>query len=179
MNTAILYSTFIMPIFSAAASALFANPFFILPSLITNYVVFKRSGVYFYGDRAEVVNLFLKQNGKQVIIETRDGDSRTVNNTDIYHPKHINTQWDSRIDFNYGANNYQYIRGNAISYDDWVLDSVLEGKFIDTRNVEYDFDLSKEFTWDFRELVEIKKRKRVVDRVVKPTASNLSKIDST
>jgi len=56
---------------------------------------------------------------------------------------------------------------------------VLEGKFIDTRNTDYDYDLSKEFTWDFRELVEIKKRNRVVDRIIKPTASSLVKINSS
>jgi len=53
---------------------------------------------------------------------------------------------------------------------------VLENRFINTRNVQYSFDLTKdEFTWDFKELVELKKRKRIVNRVIKPTARNLSK----
>lgn len=179
LNTSILYSTFIMPLYNAAASALFANPFFLVPSLAANYVIWRRSHVYFYGDRAEIVNIFLKPNGKQCILETRDGDSHVVNNTDIYQPKMIADAHDARIDFNYGANNYRYIRGNTIILDEWCLNQVLEGKFIDTRNTDYDYDLSKEFTWDFRELVEIKKRNRVIDRVIKPTARNLAKIDST
>jgi len=110
-----------MPLYTAAASALFANPFFLVPSLAANYVIWKRSNVYFYGDRAEIVNIFLKPNGKQCILETRDGESNLVNNTDIYHPKVIADSYDARIDFNYGANNYRYIRGNAIICDEWCL----------------------------------------------------------
>jgi hypothetical protein len=178
LNTSILYSTFIMPIYSAAASALFANPFFLLPCLGANYLIWRRSHVYFYGDRSEVVNIFLKPNGKQIMLETRDGESRLVNNTDIYHPKTISDNHDSRVDFNFGANNYCYIRGNTIIQDSWVLDNVLNGNFVDTRNTDYDFDLSKEFTWEFRDLVEIKKRNRVVDRVVKPTIASLTKLQS-
>ena len=55
---------------------------------------------------------------------------------------------------------------------------VLDNKSIDTKNVEYDFDFTKEFTWDFRELVEIKKRKRYVSRVYKPTFKVLNSVRS-
>jgi hypothetical protein len=89
LNGAILYSTFVMPIFTATFSAIFANPIFLIPSLTFNYLIYKRSYIYFYGDRAEVVNMFLKQNGKQVIIETLDGESKIINNTDIYGAKFI------------------------------------------------------------------------------------------
>ena len=58
--------------------------------------------------------------------------------------------------------------------DSWVLDRILDNKNIDTKNLEYDFDFTKEFTWDFRDLVEIKKRKRYVVRTLKPTAKVLS-----
>lgn len=44
------------------------------------------------------------------------------------------------------------------------------------KNVDFDFDITKEFTWDFRELVEIKKRKRVVNKVYKPTMKTLGKL---
>lgn len=168
-----------MPLYTAAASALFANPIFLLPSLFGNYFMWRRSHCYFYGDRAEVVNIFLKSNGKQIIIETRNGESKLVNNSDLYDFKIIEDPHGERIDFGYGANIYQYIRGNTIIHDSWCLESIMEGKFIDTRNVDYDFTLTKEFTWDFRELVEIKKRNRVVDRVIKPTCKNLLRIDST
>ena len=46
------------------------------------------------------------------------------------------------------------------------------------KNVDFDFDITKEFTWDFRELVEIKKRKRVVNKVYKPTMKTLGKIQN-
>jgi hypothetical protein len=38
--------------------------------------------------------------------------------------------------------------------------------------------VTKEFTWEFRDLVEIKKRKKIVHRLYKPTAKVLSGIDS-
>jgi len=71
-----------------------------------------------------------------------------------------------------------YIRGNSIIYDSWVLANVLDKQFIDTRNTGYDFDISKEFTWEFRDLVEIKKRKRIVDRVVAPTVASFTRLIS-
>lgn len=88
---------------------------------------------------------------------------------DFFECKKVETKFESRIDFKHGANIYNFIRGNSIIFDAWVLSNVLENKFIDTRNAKYDFDITKEFTWDFKELVEIKKRKRVVEKVFKPT----------
>ena len=44
------------------------------------------------------------------------------------------------------------------------------------KNVDFDFDITKEFTWDFRELVEIKKRKRVVHKIYKPTMKSVGKL---
>ena len=55
---------------------------------------------------------------------------------------------------------------------------MLDNKNIDTKNVQYDFDFTKEFTWDFRDLVEIKKRKRFVLRTYKPTFKVLSQVKS-
>ena len=162
-----------MPFYKASFAAIFANPLFLLPSLALNYFLYQRYYIFFYGDRAQVVNMFLKPNGKQVIVETRDGESKVVIISDIYESKKIDSKYESRIDFNHGANIFNFIRGNSIIYDAWVLSSVLENKFIDTRNVKYDFDLTKEFTWEFRDLVEIKKKKRVVDIVFKPTISVL------
>ena len=63
-------------------------------------------------------------------------------------------------------------------YDKWVLDQVLKNAFIDAKNQKYDFDITKEFSWDFRELVEIKKRKRFVTKIYRPTLQAMLKIDS-
>ena len=54
----------------------------------------------------------------------------------------------------------------------------MDNKCIDVKNVNYDFDITKEFTWDFRELVEIKKRKRIVEKMYKPTMKTLGKISN-
>ena len=59
-----------------------------------------------------------------------------------------------------------------------MLEQMLDNNNIDTRNVAYDFDITKEFTWDFRDLVEIKKRKRFVTRIYKPTFKVLGQVQS-
>lgn len=51
-----------------------------------------------------------------------------------------------------------------------MLNAILDTDFIDVNNVSYDYDVSSEFTWDYKEMVEIKKRKRVVSRFYKPNA---------
>ena len=62
--------------------------------------------------------------------------------------------------------------------DGWVLEQMLDNKDIDTKNVAYDFDFTKEFTWEFRDLVEIKKRRRYVLRTYKPTFKVLQQVKS-
>ena len=44
--------------------------------------------------------------------------------------------------------------------------------------MEYDFDISKEFTWEFRDLVEIKKRRRYVTKIYPANAKNLLQVRS-
>lgn len=178
-NASILYSTLIMPIYTAQATAVFMNPLFLIPSLLTNFYIWRRSSNYFFGDRAQVVNLFLKPNGKQIIVETRDGHSKIVNNSDIYENKLVETRFFTRIDFYHGANNHCYITGSSHIFDSWTLTQVLEKNFIDTKNIDSEFAISKDFTWEAQDLVDIKKRKRVVDRVIKPTCRNLIRQDST
>lgn len=88
------------------------------------------------------------------------------------------TKLQSRIDLYHGANNYLYLRGNSFAYDSHILSAVLCNNFVDVRNVAYDYDVTKEFTWDFKELVEIKKRKRVVNRFYRPNFKLLERIQS-
>jgi hypothetical protein len=122
--------------------------------------------------------MFLKENGKQVIVETMDGESRIVNNKDFYKAEMITSRYQHRIDLFHGANNYLFIRGNSFAYDSHILTAVLNNDFIDVRNIAYDYDVTKEFTWDFKDLVEIKKRKRVYSRFYRPTPQLLSKLQS-
>lgn len=57
-----------------------------------------------------------------------------------------------------------------------MLTAVLNNDFIDVRNVAYDYDVTKEFTWDFKELVEIKKRKRTFSRFYRPSIKLFEKL---
>jgi hypothetical protein len=177
LNTSILYSLFIQPLFVPAVTAVICNPLFALPSLFLNYALLQRYWVYFMS-RSYVTSLYLKPNGKQVIVETLDGESKTVNNKDFFKADMVTNRYQHRIDIYHGANNYLYIRGNSYAYDSHILTAVLNNDFIDVRNVAYDYDLTKEFTWDFKELVEIKKRIRAVSRFYRPSLGLFAKLTS-
>src|SRR5438105_2212778 len=157
LNASIFYTLFVQPLYVPAVAAVVCNPLFFLPSLVVNYMLYARYYPYFYHPRSQVVNMFLKPNGKQVIVETRDGESKVVNNMDFFDVKPITSRYRHRIDVYHGANNFLYITGNSYIYDAPTLSAVLSNNFVDVKNVAYDFDLTKEFTWDFKELVEIKK----------------------
>ena len=165
-----------MPIYTAEFSAIVANPLFLIPSLAMNYYLYKSSYSLFYMDRSIITNIFLKSNGKQIIAETRAGKSKVINIMDIYQQKQVDLKLDKRLEFYHGANIYCQIRGGTTILDEWLLTAIMENRCVDVRNVDFDFDITKEFTWDFRELVEIKKRKRVVHKVYKPTMKVLGKL---
>jgi len=167
LNTTILYSLFVQPIFVPAITAVICNPLFVLPSLFANYALIQRYASFFQ-TRSFITNMFLKPNGKQVIVETLDGESRVINNKDFFKADQIVSRYQSRTDLYHGANNYLYIRGNSYAYDSHILTAILNNDFIDVKNVAFDYDVTREFTWDFRELVEIKKRKRTVSRFYRP-----------
>lgn len=95
------------------AQSFLCNPLFIVPSLYFNYVLYEKYYVYFFGARSHVQNIFLKPNGKEVILETRDGQSKSIKTSLFYYPKIIKTKYEHRIDLGYGANNYLYIKGNS------------------------------------------------------------------
>ena len=78
-NGTLLYSLFVNPLFPPMIT-LGA----LLPSLYLNFVLINRYYAYFNSGPSYVVNMFLKPNGKQVIVETRDGDSKVVNTMDFY-----------------------------------------------------------------------------------------------
>mmetsp|Transcript_1454 Transcript_1454/g.1753 ORF Transcript_1454/g.1753 Transcript_1454/m.1753 type:complete len:212 (-) Transcript_1454:389-1024(-) len=149
LNGLVLYSALVQPIFVPTISAFVANPLFLIPSLALNYALYNRYFVYFYGSRSFVQNIFLKPNGKQVVIETCDDETKVVNNKDIFDVKTVDTKFDFRTEFYHGANIFCNIRGNMLVYDQEILGAILKNKFIDTKNVQYDYDLTKEFTWDF------------------------------
>lgn len=62
--------------------------------------------------------------------------------------------------------------------DQEILGAILRNKFIDTKNVQYDYDLTKEFTWEFQDIVEIKKRRRTKNKFYRPSFKVLSQLAS-
>jgi hypothetical protein len=117
--------------------------------------------------------MFLLPSGKDVILETRDGLSQKIMISKIFDPKTIKTKWMKRIDFGHGANNFIFCMGKPIIQDKDVMDAILSNKFIDSKNTAFDFDVSSEFTWDYKELVKIKKQRTTVNRFYTPTAKNM------
>lgn len=116
-NTLCLYSGLINQIFTPAAQSFFCNPFFMLPSFFANYVLFDKYYVYMFGAGSHIENMFLMPNGKEVIVETRDGENKTIHNKWFYGPKIMKYGWEDRIDLNYGANNYLFIKGKSQIFD--------------------------------------------------------------
>lgn len=93
LNFSLLYSLFVEPLFNPLISSVLVNPLFIIPSLAINYILFARYYPFFYFGRSHVINMYLKPNGKQIIVETRDGESKVVNNMDIFDVKTIETKF--------------------------------------------------------------------------------------
>ena len=106
-------------------------------------------------------------------MELRDGTSKPILNEIFFSPKRIKTRYENRLDLGYGANHYLFIKGNALINDLEILEAVLNNNNIDVNNIAYNYDVSSEFTWEYKDLVEIKKRKRTLKRYYKPTAGVL------
>ena len=174
VNSVFLYSTFIHQIFMPTVASFVCNPVFLAPSLYINYAMYHKYYAYFFGARSHCKNMYLLPSGKEVILETRDGESKKVKNENFYGGKRIKTRHEDRLDFSYGANTYLYLRGNYHIYDEFIFQAVIDQEFIDVNNVAYNFDVTSEFTWKFKELVQIKKRKRVYTRFYRPTARNVT-----
>ena len=70
--------------------------------------------------------MYLKPDGKSVIVETRDGESKEVSNDRFYTPKVHTSRYETRLDIHHGANIYLFLRGNAQVYDEHILEAVLD-----------------------------------------------------
>lgn len=64
-------------------------------------------------------------NGKEVIIETRDGNSHKIRNSSFYEAAYYVSKWENKLEFGYGANNRLYARGKPLIKDSEVLDAIL------------------------------------------------------
>ena len=83
-NSGILYNTLVQSVLVANIAAVVANPLFLGPSLFLNYILFQKYRTFIRGPDELVTSMYLKPNGKQIIIETKNGENRTVNTADIY-----------------------------------------------------------------------------------------------
>ena len=70
MNVKALYSAFAMSVLSPVTMAIFCHPLFIIPSLWLNFIMHHKYRVLYKGDRARVVNMLLKPNVNEIIVET-------------------------------------------------------------------------------------------------------------
>ena len=132
------------------------TPSFLLPSLLLNYFFVSEYSIMVYAKRDMVVNLWLLPNGRQIIAETYDGNIRKINIKDFYKFEDKKTRFrlGSRIEMYHGSNNYLFLNGNPTFIDQEVLDAVKEKRFIDTKNMTFDFDTGKNFTWEIDQLMQ-------------------------
>ena len=88
-----------MPIFTAEFAALVTHPLVLLPSLITNYILYKRYYSLFYMDRSIITSMYLKPCGTKLLAEMRNGESKELTITDLFEVKYLETRFYKRIDF--------------------------------------------------------------------------------
>ena len=98
VNSLVLYGTFINQIFTPVVQGFLCNPIFLIPSLYLNYYLFDKYFVFTNGARSHVLNIYLKPCGKKSIVETRDGECRTVVHEKFYEPSVVKTRYSYRID---------------------------------------------------------------------------------
>ena len=183
INLGALYSLFIESIFQSTFLAFACNPLFLLPSLGLNYLIATEYSIMFYARRSMCINLYLKQNGKQIIAETYGGEYRTINIKDIYKFEVVRSRLrqSDRLQINHGANQFLFFKGNSQFMDSEVFDAIIQKRFVDTKNIQYDIDVGKSYTWEIDALMRSnmnKSHKKKRFNYLNPLGdySNLSKI---
>ena len=58
--------------------------------------------------------MFLQPDGKEIIVETRDGMSHTIAINKVFDPNEVTGKWMNRLDFGYGANNFLFCMGKPL-----------------------------------------------------------------
>lgn len=96
-----------------------------------------------------MANVYLKPNGRQVILETLDGESREINNADFFDLKQVNSGYIQKLEISFGSNNTVAAFGPTFIADNHILAAILDGSSIDVNNPHKATDLTQKFTWDF------------------------------
>ena len=120
--------------------------------------------------------MFLKPSGKQIIVETLDGDYKNINIKDIYKVnRKVSSGERGRIDIKYGSANYIFILNTQSFQMDWeVLECILMNLFVDTRNQAYEYELPDSVTWEQDDLIKHAERKQVLSLFHWPNKKTLS-----
>ena len=155
---------------------------FLGPALLLNLGVMIRNSIYFYAMFSYVVNIYLKEDGRTVIVETLNGSYHTIAIRDIYREEHKKYKIaESRINIRFGTAKYMYIMPghNYYYYDQQLLDAILERKNVDTKHhSELQYEHNKRFTWDQSELIKMKSRKAVENIVYWPSIKTFQRMSS-
>ena len=110
LNSLACYSLFVEPVLQGTFLGLFVNPFLLLPSLLFNIYQYRMNKIYFFAQRSMCINMFLAASGKQIFVETLDGDLKKINVKDIYSvTKDLGRGERDRIDVKYGTGQYFFI----------------------------------------------------------------------
>lgn len=149
LNTSIFYHLFVSPFYIPAVAAHLCSPLFLLPLLTINYFQLRRYYHYFTFKSYYLTNMYLKPNGRQVVLETLDGNSTEVNNADFFDLKQINNNYIQKLEVSFGSNNSVVTFGPTFVMDNYILAGVLDGATIDVNNPHKATDLTQKFTWDF------------------------------
>ena len=155
-NAAAIYSLFAEPVLQGTMLGFLCNPLALIPSLLFNYFLLSEYNIMFYAKRDMAINMWLLPQGKQVIVETYNGQTRKIHIKDIYkfETKKTKFRLGNRLEIYHGANNYLFLSGNPHYLDQEILESICNKSFIDTKNVTFDIDLDKSFTCEIDNLMK-------------------------
>jgi len=162
ITASVVYSLFIDPILQYTSLAVLCQPAVLFPNMILNYFLYTEFKMMMHAKRDMVINMWLMPLGKQVLVETYNGDIRKVNIKDFYKFETRTTRFGfgNRLEMYHGANNFLFLQGDVQYMDREVIDSIIAKTFIDTKNVFYDFDFDKAFTWEVDELMKSDVKKK-------------------
>ncbi|CAI2374417.1 unnamed protein product [Moneuplotes crassus] len=154
-NMLVAYSLFVDPLLQYTAAAALCQPQFFIPAILMNMIYMGEYKNMIHAKRDMCINMWLTPQGKHVLVDTFSGKTRKIDIKNFYKFEHKKTRFrlGNRIDMYHGANNYLFLAGNPHTIDHEILDSVMNKDYIDTKNVTFDIDTNKSFTWEIDKLM--------------------------
>lgn len=59
----------------------------------------------------------------------------------------------TRLELYHGANNYLFMLGNCQYMDSEIFRAITKKQFIDTKNVQFELDIGRSYTWEIDNLM--------------------------